>query len=295
VKEIITTLDEDKDGYINLSEFKEGVGWDEEKEEAGEVGQYTGAPLMMPRMINAGGPNSVAVDIPREVLAAIKVKVKKVPKFNSVWTSQGSMSRVKGSIWQPVTDAFMRQNKIICSLGHYAGTNYDNPIRDARDRLTLEVTDTKGNWVGGSSWLEHVLNKYFPYPARFRLLWNQTQGSNHFYAWEPVPPSDNFVALGMVGTIKKDPPKLSSMRCIAKDLVYESKSHVKRVWNTEGAVGKQGSIWNLNKFGLIGFVGGHDPPRQMLFEVRSERFFLKEYIDIGKGSDSSSYMPASGK
>ena len=297
VKEIITTLDEDKDGYINLAEFKEAVGWDEEKEDSDAVGQYTGAPMMMPRMINAGDPNSVTVNIPKEVLAAIKIKVKKVTKFNSIWTSQGSMSRVKGSIWQPVTDGLssMRQNKVTCSLGHYAGTNYDNPSRDSRDRLTLEVTDTKGNWVGGSSWLEHVLNKYLPHPARFRLVWSQTQGNNQFYAWEPVPPSDKFVSLGMIGTTKKDPPKLTSMRCIARELVYECNSNVKRVWNTEGTVGKQGSIWNLNKFCLIGFVAGHDPPRQSLYEVRSERFFLKDYINIEKSSDTSSYMPASAK
>ena len=242
----------------------------------------------MPRMINAGGPDNVAVNIPYEVLSAIKIKVKVVSKFNSVWTSQGSMSRVKSSVWEPVTDGLggtLRQNKVMCSLGHYVGTNYDNPVRDGRKRLTLEVTDTKGNWVGGSSWLEHVLNKYMPYPARFRLVWELTHGKNHFYAWEPVPPSDKFVALGMVATTKKDPPKLSCMRCLARDFVYEindKNSIVKRVWHTEGTVGKQGSIWNLNKYGLIGFVGGHDPPRQTLYEVRSARFFLKDYINLAK-------------
>eukprot|EP00957_Ditylum_brightwellii_P079900 6077194-Ditylum_brightwellii.AAC.1 len=99
------------------------------------------------------------------------------------------MSRYKGSVWAPVihSGAF-KQNRAVVYLGYYAGHGFDNPNRDSKERVTMEITDTTANWVGGSTWLPHVLDRFMPRPARFRLIWSITIGSNPFYAWEPVPP-----------------------------------------------------------------------------------------------------------
>lgn len=144
--------------------------------------------------------------------------------------------------------------------------------------MCVEVTDTTGSWVGGSSWLPHVLNRYMPYPARFRLAWSVTHGSNPFYAWEPVPPGDEFVALGFIGSKIEKQPNVTCMRCVPRDWCKPS-GYLAKIWDDSGSGGRQGSIWVFNTLNLIGFVSGSDPPRQKGFDLKSSRFFLKEYSD----------------
>ena len=274
-------LDKDKDGFINLDEFKTAVGFEDDGTMAQNAAAFNNGMPLPPMPSNDKGKQ--VVKIPEPVLAAIKIKVKKVTKFSLVWTSQGSMSRQKISIWDPnVQGGAFRQNKGAISLGHFAGSGYDNPNRDGKDRLCLEVTDTTGSWVGGSSWLPHVLDRYMPHPARFRLAWSLTHGSNPFYAWEPVPPSEEFVALGFIGTKEEKEPNVSCMRCVARDWCKDS-GFLQKAWDDSGSGGRQGSIWVFNTLNLIGFVSGSDPPRRKGFDLKSRRFFLREYSDTRSG------------
>jgi Ca2+-binding EF-hand superfamily protein len=268
-------VDKDEDGFINLNEFKDAVGFEED--DTMELATFNqGMPLPpMP----TDNEEKKQVKIPEPVLAAIKVKVKKVTKFTQVWTSQGSMSRYKVSIWDPLVSSGFSQNKASVCLGHFAGKGYDSPNRDSTDRLFLEITDTSGNFFGGSSWLPHVLDRFLPHPARFRQAWSLTHGSNPFYAWEPVPPSDEFVALGFIGTKKDKHPDLTCMRCIPRSWCKES-TYLEKVWDDSGAAGRAGSIWIFNTLNLIGFVTGSDPPRKRPFDLVSRRFFMKEYTNI---------------
>jgi Ca2+-binding EF-hand superfamily protein len=277
LRHFMLELDKDKDGYINLDEFKEAVGWEQTDADAANAVQFNGVPLPPPPK-EVGHKHKLA--IPAPVLAGIKVKVKRVGKFSNVWTSQGSMSRVKGSVWEPADHKnAMRSNRAYVYLGHYSGTGFDNPNKDRAVRLALEITDTTGSWVGGSSWLPFVLDRFLPRPARYRLVWSITTGANPFYAWEPVPPSDDFVALGCIGTKTDKPPDVRMMRCVCKHWCTESKI-VKSIWNDSGSGGREGSIWLFNSLNLIGFVNGHDPPRRKPFDLKAHRFFLREYSCI---------------
>jgi len=276
LRQFMRELDKDNDAHINLEEFKAAVGW-EEKEGEENIGTYSGVPLPPPPKDTDKKADLV---IPAPVLAGIKIKVKEVNKYLKVWTSQGSMSRVKGSVWEPADHkSTFKSNKAYVYLGHYSGSGYDNPNRDGASRLTLEITDTTGSWVSGSSWLPHVLDRYLPRPARYRLVWSITHGVNPFYAWEPVPPSDDFVAMGCVGTKTDKPPDVRLMRCVCKHWVTESKV-LKSIWNDSGSGGREGSIWVFNSLNLLGFVNGHDPPQRPPYDLKSQRFFLREYSDI---------------
>jgi hypothetical protein len=216
--------------------------------------------------------------IPEAVLAGIKLKVKKITKFVPVWDSKGSMSRYKASVWAPVVaSSGFRGNKAAVTLGHFGGKEYDNPNKDGKDRWALEITDTTGSFMG-SNWLPFVLDKYLPNPARFRLAWSLTHGSNPFYAWEPVPPGEEYVALGFIGTTTDKPPNVKCMRCVAKSWCTES-TFVHKLWDDSGSGGRQGSIYLFNTLNYIGFVSGSDPPRRRPFDLKSRRFFLREYSD----------------
>jgi len=276
----VKELDKDNDGLINLDEFKGAVGFDDDGTMTQNMAAFNGG-MPLPPMPSEDDTKAI-VKIPEPVLAAIKVKVKKVTKFIQIWTSQGSMSRQKISVWEPVVSStILRQNKVSISMGHFHGRNYDNPNKDNAERLCLEVTDTTGSWVGGSSWLPHVLNRFMPHPARFRQSWSITHGSNPFYAWEPVPPGDEFVALGFVGTKSEQPPDVKSIRCVPRDWCKET-GFMQKVWDDSGSSGRQGSIWVFNRLYLIGFVTGSDPPRRKPYDLKSRRFFLRQFSDTSR-------------
>mmetsp|Transcript_46255 Transcript_46255/g.54052 ORF Transcript_46255/g.54052 Transcript_46255/m.54052 type:complete len:600 (+) Transcript_46255:393-2192(+) len=281
-REFLSKLDKNNSGKISLEEFKDAVSWEDDNETAASstIPNFQSMPVM-PKMITEGDRNK-SVEIPRNVLANIKIKVKKVTRFGEIWTSRGSMSREKGSIWEPIhqSGGFQKNKTVVC-VGHYSGAEFNNPSRDNLDRLSIEVTDTSSNWVGGSSWLPHVLNKFLPHPARFSLAWSLPRGSNPFYAWQPVPPSEDFVALGMVGTRTEDHPKLESVRCVPKSWVCES-NITKMVWNDGGSGGRESSIWIVNSLNLVSFESGKEPPATGHWDVRSTRFFLKDYTDMKK-------------
>jgi hypothetical protein len=271
-------VDKDNDGYINLEEFKGAVGWDDDAASDDFNPVTFNAPSLPP--VPLAGGSKISLRIPDQVLSSIKIQVKKVSKFQLIWTSQGSMSRQKVSVWEPlVGSGTFRANRAYVSLGHYVGSGYENPIKDDKERITLEITDTQGSFVGGSSWLLHVLDKYLPCPARFRLAWSYTHGSNPFFAWEPIPPSDKFVALGFAGTTKDVPPDVRVMRCIFKGWAKES-TFVYKIWDDSGSGGREGSIWLFNTLNLVGFVRGHDPPIHHPWDLKSRRFFLKDYNNV---------------
>ena len=116
----IKELDKDQDGFINLDEFKGAVGFEDDGTMAQNMTAFNGG-MPLPPMPSDDQTKAI-VKIPEPVLAAIKVKVKKVTKFTQIWTSQGSMSRQKISIWEPVVSStILRQNKVSISMGHFHG------------------------------------------------------------------------------------------------------------------------------------------------------------------------------
>jgi len=128
LRQFMRELDKDRDGFINLEEFKLAVGWEETEGEA-NLATYNGVPLPPPPPKDVGLQHKLA--IPAPVLAGIKIKVKIVGKFTQIWKSQGSMSRVKGSVWEPVDhESTFKSNRAYVYLGHYAGNGFDNPNRD---------------------------------------------------------------------------------------------------------------------------------------------------------------------
>jgi hypothetical protein len=79
------------------------------------------------------------------------------------------------------------------------------------------------------------------------------------------------------------------MRCVARDWCKPS-GFLNKVWDDSGSGGRQGSIWVFNTLNLVGFVSGSDPPSKKGFDLKSRRFFLKEYSD----TSAQNVAPAAG-
>ena len=50
------------------------------------------------------------------------------------------------------------------------------------------------------------------------------------YVWEPVSPSDDFVALGMICSNSVDPPPLKEVRCVSARFLAASSMRPKKIW-----------------------------------------------------------------
>ena len=67
--------------------------------------------------------------------------------------------------------------------------------------VTMEVTDCAAMRVVKSKVLQAVLDKILPNPIRFKSVWHIARGAGSLlHCWKAIPPSDAFVALGMVCT-----------------------------------------------------------------------------------------------
>ena len=156
---------------------------------------------------------------------------------------------------------------MLVPIGHYAtsddGTASNTPRVPMR---ILELRDTKAAGFFGVSdasvRLMAALDQVLPPAARFQVVWSRG-GANPLTIWSVVPPTNDFVALGMVATAtgasQRPPlemircvPKVWTRRCPASELVYD---------------GAEGSVW-LSKHGLLHASKGRTAPA--VFELVRE-------------------------
>merc|ERR1711964_340227 len=135
-----------------------------------------------------------------------------------------------------------KRNRMRVCLGHYAVAKFGQPSR-GYSRMTLEVTDKGASGILSSSHMDAVIDRIMPHPLRFRQVWNQQRGKQKLFAWKPVPPSHDFIALGMVATTTEDPPGRTVMRCVPRRWCCAAKKAPEFVWDDQGTGGRAGSIW----------------------------------------------------
>ena len=107
-----------------------------------------------------------------------------------------------------------------------------------------------------------------PPPARFQVVWSRADRSGHaLTVWSAVPPTNDFVALGMVATATpaSQRPPLDIIHCVprawtrratASELVYD---------------GAEGSVWR-SRHGLLHATKGSYAPQ--CYELAKEEMRL---------------------
>jgi hypothetical protein len=216
-----------------------------------------------------------------ENVANVRGKLKPVTEFERVWTSKGAKTVSDATIWKPhiETSSMLRKNRARVCLGHYASPTFDKPSHHSRkggffrgsaggssispgDCLTLELKDENGWGVtSSSSLLVPLIDALLPHPLRYTLVWKQEHAQTPLYAWKAIPPSDKFVALGMLVTASDTTPPAQFIRCVPKHWCIKTRTEPKMMWRDAGAAGgRPGSVWIINSLQLICVVEGHDPP-----------------------------------
>ena len=110
------------------------------------------------------------------------------------------------------------------------------------------------------------LDQKVPPPVRYTLALTikdkQTGGT--LVLWKPVPPTRDFVALGMVATAsREDEPPLDAVRCVPKAWACNVASP-ERVWQ-----GGNGTVWRTRHNLLVGGKGGQLP---LTYELARDQF-----------------------
>lgn len=79
-------------------------------------------------------------------------------------------------------------------------------------------------------------------PARFESVplpspmtaESHREGQGGLWAWAPVPRSEGFLAVGLVFTCTPEPPALTAVRCVRRELVKDANPHKCKVWEGRG-------------------------------------------------------------
>jgi len=227
------------------------------------------------------------IEISYKALCKIEVKVEEITSWKLLWTSEGSGSRKEASVWVPqfTQNTIFGRNKYRVILGHYGAVGFGKKFfstpkpPSTLQGFSLELTDLGRFSISQSANLdESHVNYLMPYPIRYKMVWWQQTAANSFYIWKPIPPSGDFVALGMVGTLTNDEPPLDAVRCINKGFLVKSSEPPSIVWDNKGTGGKKGSFWCMNKLGLLVATEGHEEPQGNFYELKSGKFIASDFF-----------------
>ena len=236
---LIRHIDSDNDGYISFFDFKSAldmyagnVSVDKsfKKEEFNSV--VPQQKIQEFYEMEDGAIRKTSRKVSQGELQKFRVSQKPAIGYECVWTSRGTMSRAKCSIWIPnLKRGFMapKHKKRIC-IGYYANVGYGDPRSSGSiagiGLNLLELTDYThaGVRFTGSKIITIVRDKFCPHPIRFHQVWSQYKGEKPLFAWEPIPPSEDFRSLGMVVTTSDTAPPLTCVRCIPKRWTKKSEN-----------------------------------------------------------------------
>lgn len=257
---LFETLDTAKRGSISSEEWM--AAFEITRPAPSVAASHSGEPLPPPE------------GLPLDVLRRMVIEVVNHTSYTQLWTSKGMLCQKHVSIWAPEQNvaSFFRVSLKV-SLGHYANRGFS----DARGgdsmgvgkRSILQVRDRQTFGRSSDEYLQMVADHYCPAPVRWRQVWSQNRGTPLFL-WRPVPPSEGFVALGMVATVSPEPPPLSAARCVCKSFCRPSAEAPMQLWDDSGSGGKPASIWLVNAPQVLWASVGHNPPHETFWELANE-------------------------
>jgi Ca2+-binding EF-hand superfamily protein len=244
----------------------------------------------------------VVTSMDDSVLKRLRVSCRGVKSWRSEWSSKQSNSRKEVSVWSADLSGKLKRNQILVSLGHYAvsglGTGKSKPkppVSLQGSLLCLTDEQTSAFFKSRNLSLGHI-EYLLPVPSRYRRVWaQQSVAGQPLFVWRGVPPSDDFIALGMVCTNTEDPPQTDALRCVPKQWTRVSQLVPEKIWDDAGSGGQKGSFWTVNSLNLLWATEGHDMPSGPFYELIPDGFFaldrnaIKPKKKLSRGDSFSSY------
>ena len=232
---LMNHVDHDRDGKLSFEEYVAAFPDDEDAIADIEIDldKMNIPPRAIAELSDLSGKSAelsefydIVEHLSENVISNFRIKLKPVSSYTKVWTSEGSSTSNPVSVWRPSLEnsSMWQSGRQRCCLGYYVNNGFEKPkpvggggffsrkSSSTEERNMIEVYDKSG---AGSRVLKAVTNVLCPHPVRYRQLWFMKRGAIIFI-WEPVPPSDDFVALGVIATTKEEPPPLLASRCVPR-------------------------------------------------------------------------------
>ncbi|NEO53809.1 MAG: Vps62-related protein [Okeania sp. SIO3B5] len=212
------------------------------------------------------------------------LSIKFVDKFELAWWDKGSGGKYDGAYYKPIVP------QGYYALGYYGQSNYNSPAG-----AVVVVKDLKSGALAR--------------PKGYELIWkDKGSGADMDGAfWRPIPPSSNYVALGLVVTRNYNEPSVNEVMCVRQDLVVRGEPG-DQVWIDKGtgADADFGS-WEINSPSISGYeeyayiaagtfygVASHNRPNAnpSLYCLKVKLPFEKRLVNLKQPTLESTQEPA---
>jgi Ca2+-binding EF-hand superfamily protein len=287
VYDVIRSVDLDGNGGISFFEFKQtfmlgqGGSYDVDSRVSKKFETFTVKQYSIPELADMAKEEQKAEKkATSSQLSKLSYHVERVTEFKSVWKSRGLGTRMKLALYNPVTsfkwmERAFNAHKLILCLGGYANNDYRHP-RSTTNCCTLQIKDEDASFGAKSAVTKAGKAKHFPHPKRYHQVWSTNRKGQPFFAWSAIPPSKEYVSLGMLFTTTDAPPPLEAICCVPVRAIKKSTFTPQLLWTDKGSTGRPGSCWIVNELKLAHIFVGHDPPTGPFFDFVSSDFTLKE-------------------
>ena len=220
--------------------------------------------------------------LPHEAQKALVAQMDQPPRLSQVWASPNRVS-----IWSHTQP---RAGQL--STGHCGHSSASTPKVPC-----IRIVDTTAGGgalvsAGRSRWLGGATAAHAPHPVGFRLA---LRVAHDLYAWEPVSPSEDFVALGQLFTTRAEPPHTASVRCIPRAWARVAYEPPRLLWAGPSADGDGDvcSMWLINNLQHVAAAAGCEPPGRVFYELREWPFALSElHVATDDGREGDPHHPA---
>lgn len=174
--------------------------------------------------------------------------------LEEVWGTRGTLAQKRLSIWEP-TRLRMRAMTLVkerICLGHFVQHGFSQP--EYVKILSVIDNDESGLFSARDrDKLDSFVDRFFPHPVRYRQVWAQQSvnvSSTSMHVLKPIPPSEVYVAVGVVTTTDDKEPALHRVRCVPRRWVQRVvKDDVKLFWTNAGTGGSAASFWTRTRDG----------------------------------------------
>jgi len=283
---LVRNIDSQNNGTISAEDFDKAFFID--KSEITDVQDFKSVHVQ-PRVIKELSTNHTKeyveykeIKLDRAILSKCEISLKKPKEVTMLWSTAGSSARSSSSIWVPNVEGSIigsRNKESIC-VGHYASNDLNSPADKKLAPMLIRITDNSVNRLSKSNNMEIVIKACFPLPKKYVQVWSSIQTETPLYLWSPVPPTKDFVALGVVATTTPEEPDQNLVHCVPKRWCVPARvSDASKLWDNSGLGGKKGSFWQLSSLQLFNATATHLAPQDMeWFELFKSEFVMTDSV-----------------
>jgi hypothetical protein len=206
------------------------------------------------------------IKLDRGVAAKCEISLKRPKELNLVWSTSGTLANCPASVWAPKEEKdglLSSRNKASVRVGYYVSNDLRSPAEKTSglEPMLIRITDNSVNRLHRSNNMDTIIKACFPLPKLFTFICH-IECKTPLFIWRPVPPSNEFVALGVVCTTTPEQPDQNSVHCVPKRWCVPARTKLSnKIWENHGLNGSGDvSFWTLPSLHLFGVLETHKAP-----------------------------------